>query len=57
MPPLHHLERIVTAAVRPAQDHAYRAWLGHTLACAACRAGAACTTVVRLGHAWRQARQ
>ncbi|MFF8716144.1 hypothetical protein ACF07T_32635 [Streptomyces sp. NPDC015184] len=38
-------------------DDAYRALLGHTYSCAACRAGAHCTTAVRLGRAWREARR
>ncbi|MFE7105652.1 hypothetical protein ACFU98_10495 [Streptomyces sp. NPDC057575] len=38
-------------------DVAYRTLLGHTLTCAACRAGAACPTMVKLGRAWREARR
>ncbi|MFB7555331.1 hypothetical protein [Streptomyces brevispora] len=37
-------------------DAAYRTWVGHTLVCQACRAGAACLTAVRLGRAWRAVR-
>ncbi|MFB8037733.1 hypothetical protein ACFC5Z_33375 [Streptomyces sp. NPDC056004] len=40
-----------------APDAEYRTLLGHTVTCAACRAGAACLTVVRLGRAWREARR
>lgn len=40
-----------------APDTAYRALLGHTTTCAACRAGASCPTAVRLGRAWREARR
>ncbi|WP_406739863.1 hypothetical protein [Streptomyces atratus] len=39
-----------------APDAEYRTLLGHTLNCAACRAGSACPTVVRLGRAWRETR-
>ncbi|MEU5371023.1 hypothetical protein ABZ362_18945 [Streptomyces sp. NPDC005951] len=38
-------------------DTAYKAWLGHTQFCAACRAGVCCPTAVRLGRAWREARR
>lgn len=38
-------------------DAEYRTLVGHTMTCAACRAGAACLTVVRLGRAWREARR
>ncbi|MCX4675511.1 hypothetical protein OG413_09300 [Streptomyces sp. NBC_01433] len=38
-------------------DHAYLAYLGHTLACDACRTGAQCATAVRLGRAWRKVRR
>lgn len=38
-------------------DATYRAWLGHTQFCAACRAGVCCPTAVRLGRAWREARR
>ncbi|MGW5273616.1 hypothetical protein ACWEQP_13710 [Streptomyces sp. NPDC004044] len=41
----------------PAPEAAYRTLIGHTVVCAACRAGAACATVVRLGRAWREARR
>lgn len=41
----------------PDADAAYRTLLGHTLTCAACRAGAACHTMVLLGRAWREARR
>ncbi|MCX4681895.1 hypothetical protein OG413_42610 [Streptomyces sp. NBC_01433] len=37
--------------------HAYLAYLGHTLACDACRTGAQCATAVRLGRAWRKVRR
>lgn len=37
-------------------DAAYRTWIGHTVACATCRAGAPCVTAIRLGRAWRQVR-
>lgn len=40
-----------------ARDAAYRALIDHTYACAACRAGAACPTAVRLNRAWRDARR
>ncbi|MFF3359585.1 hypothetical protein ACFYWN_45095 [Streptomyces sp. NPDC002917] len=39
-----------------AADSAYRTLIGHTYACAACRAGVACPTNVRLARAWRAAR-
>ncbi|MER6635822.1 hypothetical protein ABT285_09695 [Streptomyces microflavus] len=44
---------------RPVQtgDKAYETWIGHTTTCATCRAGAACTTAVRLGRTWREARR
>ncbi|CAH9416338.1 hypothetical protein SGL43_03363 [Streptomyces globisporus] len=38
-------------------DTAYKIWLGHTQFCAACRAGVCCSTAVRLGRAWREARR
>ncbi|MGW1658549.1 hypothetical protein [Streptomyces atratus] len=49
----------MTALTRPAvaPDAAYRTWIGHTVACAACRAGASCVTAVQLGRAWREARR
>ncbi|MFJ4916039.1 hypothetical protein [Streptomyces sp. NPDC088726] len=40
-----------------AADAAHRVLLGHTITCAACRAGAPCPTTARLGRAWRQARR
>lgn len=47
----------LTKPARPHGERAYRTLLGHTLTCAACRAGSACATVVRLGRAWREARR
>ncbi|MFD9196550.1 MULTISPECIES: hypothetical protein [Streptomyces] len=38
-------------------DQAYQAYLGHTLACDACRTGAQCATAVRLGRTWRKVRR
>ncbi|MEV5687735.1 MULTISPECIES: hypothetical protein [unclassified Streptomyces] len=38
-------------------ERAYLAYLGHTLACDACRTGAQCATAARLGRAWREARR
>lgn len=38
-------------------DTTYRTWLGHTQRCATCRAGVSCSTAVRLGRAWREARR
>ncbi|MEV5680946.1 hypothetical protein [Streptomyces sp. NPDC052179] len=38
-------------------ERAYLAYLGHTLACATCRTGAQCATVIRLGRAWKKARR
>ncbi|MFC9861460.1 MULTISPECIES: hypothetical protein [unclassified Streptomyces] len=38
-------------------DLAYLAYLGHTLACDACRTGAFCATFIRLGRAWKKARR
>ncbi|MEV5200821.1 hypothetical protein [Streptomyces sp. NPDC053720] len=38
-------------------DAAYRVLLGHTTACAACRAGATCAPAARLRRAWREARR
>ncbi|WP_176725310.1 hypothetical protein [Streptomyces sp. DvalAA-19] len=46
-----------TTGAEQTDDVAYRAWIGHTTTCAACRAGAACPTAVRLGRAWREARR
>lgn len=49
----------MTAQTKPqetAGDTAYRTWVGHTVACATCRAGAPCVTAIWLGRAWRQAR-
>ncbi|WP_345106212.1 hypothetical protein [Streptomyces drozdowiczii] len=39
-----------------AGDAAYRTWIGHTVACAGCRAGVPCVTAIRLGRTWRQER-
>ncbi|MGQ4355274.1 hypothetical protein [Streptomyces drozdowiczii] len=49
----------MTAQTTPkaAGDAAYETWVGHTIACAACRTGAPCVTAIRLGRAWRQARR
>ncbi|MEV5688663.1 hypothetical protein AB0L68_36705 [Streptomyces sp. NPDC052164] len=44
------------AAYQP-PERAYLAYLGHTLACDACRTGAQCGTFIRLGRAWREARR
>lgn len=41
----------------PGCDSAYRLFLGRTTQCAACRAGAACPTSVKLGRACREARR
>lgn len=38
-------------------DARYRIWIGRTMSCCTCRAGAACPTAVRLGRAWRKARR
>ncbi|MEV5686902.1 MULTISPECIES: hypothetical protein [unclassified Streptomyces] len=38
-------------------ERAYLAYLGHTLACGACRTGAQCATVIRLGRTWKKARR
>lgn len=50
----------MTAQTNPAKsasaDEAYRSLIGHTVACAACRAGAPCVTATRLGRAWRRVR-
>lgn len=46
-----------TTRAEQTDDVAYRAWIGHTTTCAACRAGVACPTAVRLGRAWREARR
>ncbi|GAA1069231.1 hypothetical protein GCM10009647_091390 [Streptomyces sanglieri] len=56
----HVLEKppvITLTKTLPAPDAAYCTLLGHTLTCAACRSGAACPTVVKLGRAWREARR
>ncbi|MGW1127442.1 hypothetical protein [Streptomyces sp. NPDC002526] len=37
-------------------DEAYRTLIGHTVACATCRAGDPCVTAVRLGRVWRRVR-
>ncbi|MFI5771811.1 hypothetical protein ACIA74_25370 [Streptomyces sp. NPDC051658] len=58
LPPLLERPPVITLTkTLPAPDAAYRTLLGHTLTCAACRAGAACPTVVQLGRAWRKARR
>ncbi|MEV6080199.1 hypothetical protein AB0L80_34615 [Streptomyces sp. NPDC052069] len=41
----------------PPPERAYLAYLGHTLACATCRTGAQCATVIRLGRAWKKVRR
>ncbi|MEU3227155.1 hypothetical protein ABZ695_28870 [Streptomyces sp. NPDC006976] len=38
-------------------DAAYRTLIGHTVACATCRAGAPCPTAAKLGRAWREGRR
>lgn len=44
-------------AERSQPDQAYRTLLGHTAACAACRAaGGPCPTAARLTRAWRKDR-
>ncbi|WP_327278477.1 hypothetical protein OG609_44820 (plasmid) [Streptomyces sp. NBC_01224] len=47
---------MITLAKNPAPAAEYRTLLGHTLACAACRAKAPCFTRARLTRAWRAAR-
>ncbi|MET7643061.1 hypothetical protein ABZS83_05330 [Streptomyces sp. NPDC005426] len=47
----------MTTKTKPDTDAAYRTWLGHTLTCAACRAGVACATAIRLGRVWREKRR
>ncbi|MFE6766379.1 hypothetical protein [Streptomyces sp. NPDC057689] len=47
---------LVTSTARTRMEHEYKAWLGHTITCIACRAGAPCATATRLGRAWRQGR-
>ncbi|MEV6102599.1 hypothetical protein [Nocardia sp. NPDC051981] len=47
----------LTKPARTPGDDEYRTFLGHTYACAACRAGAHCITAVRLGRVWREARR
>ncbi|AEN10174.1 hypothetical protein GTW44_06555 [Streptomyces sp. SID8360] len=34
-------------------EAAYQTWIGHTYACATCRAGSPCTSATHLGRAWR----
>lgn len=46
----------LTKAVRPRGETAYRALLGHTCVCAACRC-APCPVAVRLTRVWREGRQ
>ncbi|MFC9862823.1 MULTISPECIES: hypothetical protein [unclassified Streptomyces] len=38
-------------------DRAYLAYLGHTLACDACRTGVPCANAVRLGRTWKKVRR
>ncbi|MFF3123386.1 hypothetical protein ACFVRD_13665 [Streptomyces sp. NPDC057908] len=38
-------------------DAAYRTLIGHTVACATCRAGDACPTEARLDRKWKAARR
>ncbi|OKI41657.1 hypothetical protein A6A29_37640 [Streptomyces sp. TSRI0281] len=52
----------VTASTRQRTAHqpperAYQAYLGHTLMCDACRAGAPCATVILLGRTWKKVRR
>ncbi|MEU9321892.1 hypothetical protein [Streptomyces sp. NPDC048295] len=47
----------LTKPALPCGDEAYRKLLGHTLTCATCRSGAACSTMVELGRAWQKARR
>ncbi|MGW1843343.1 hypothetical protein [Streptomyces sp. NPDC001966] len=46
----------LTKTVRSRGDEAYRAFLGHTCTCAACRC-APCPVAVRLGRVWREGRR
>lgn len=49
---------MMRAAERAQPDSAYRTLLGHTTACAACRAaGRPCLIAARLSRAWRKDRQ
>ncbi|MFD9427364.1 MULTISPECIES: hypothetical protein [unclassified Streptomyces] len=52
----------MTASTRQRTAHqpperAYQAYLGHTLMCDACRAGAPCATVILLGRTWKKVRR
>ncbi|MFB7916639.1 hypothetical protein [Streptomyces sp. NPDC056061] len=46
-----------TAGTRPDREEPYRTFVAHTYTCATCLAGEPCPTAVRLGRAWRRARQ
>ncbi|MDX2922826.1 hypothetical protein PV370_33745 [Streptomyces sp. NE06-03C] len=48
-------EANVTTTESP--DTAYRALLGHTMACTACRTGAICPDATKLVRAWRETRR
>lgn len=45
-------EKLATTA-----ETAYRTYLNHTRTCSTCRQGGPCSSAVRLGHAWREARR
>ncbi|MEV1046728.1 hypothetical protein [Streptomyces sp. NPDC049916] len=46
----------VTMTTTESPDAAYRALLGHTTTCGACRAGAICDDATKLVRAWRDTR-
>lgn len=49
---------VMLTKLSPAPDASYRAFLGHTTTCVACRsAPRPCLTAVELGRAWREARR
>lgn len=51
------ISREVNVNTTDSPDTAYRALLGHTMACAACRTGVNCPTATKLVRAWREARR
>ncbi|MFJ2702959.1 hypothetical protein ACIO3R_07140 [Streptomyces sp. NPDC087428] len=48
---------MITLSKTDQADTAYRTWLGHTLVCTTCLAGAPCAAAAHLGRAWRAARR
>ncbi|MEI7033797.1 hypothetical protein [Streptomyces pratensis] len=51
------ISREANVTTTDSSDAAYRALLGHTMTCTACRTGAACPDATKLVRAWRETRR